>query len=101
MKTRSSDSDASFVCHSFEAHSRHGTVHPHGGRLQGCRAHCKKQPVHRRHVVGSARPSYSRHSGEPMIVAISRIKDVEETFATADVDAPALSVREKIVGIAA
>src|SRR5260370_1382922 len=100
-KTRSSKSDASFVRHSFEAHSRHRTVYPHGGRLQRCRTHREKQPVHRRNVVGSARSSHGGHSGDATIVAISRIKHVEEALPATDVNAPALCVHEQIVGIAA
>src|SRR5260370_42018498 len=52
------------VRHSFEAHSRHRTVYPHGGGLQRCRTHREKQPVHRRNVVGSARSSHGGHSGD-------------------------------------
>src|SRR4029077_2058545 len=99
MKTQSSKSDASFVRHSFEAHSRHRTVHPHGGRLQRCRTQREKQPIYRRNVIGSACASDRRHSSEPPIV--SCIEDVEEALTAADVDAPALSIDEKIVGIAA
>src|SRR5215468_11430211 len=98
VMTRSSKSDASFARHSFEAHSRHRTVHPHGGRLQRCRTHREKQPIHRRNVIGSACASDRRHSSKPPIV--SCIEDIEETLAAADVDAPAFYVDEKIVGVA-
>src|SRR6266446_2403359 len=39
---------------SFEAHSRHRPVDPHGGRLQRCGTHRDKQPIHQRNVIGSA-----------------------------------------------
>src|SRR6266566_6248441 len=100
-KTRSSKSDASFARYSFEAPSRHRTVHPHGGRLQRCRAHRKKQPVYRWNVVGSARSSHGGHSSEATIVVRACVEDVDETLAAADIDAPALCVDEKIVGITA
>src|SRR5216684_5867032 len=72
--------------HSFEAHSRHRPVHPHGSRLQRCRTHRKKQPVHRRNVIGSARASDRGHSAEATIVARACVEDVDETFAAAHVD---------------
>src|SRR5215813_4419895 len=99
MKAQSSKSDASFARHSFEIHSRHRAVHPHGGWFRRCSTHREKQPIHRWNEIGSARASDCRHSGEPPIV--SCIEDIEEALTAADVDAPALCVHEKIVGVAA
>src|SRR5262249_48303659 len=99
MKARSSKSDASFARHSFEIHSRHRAVHPHGGWFQRRRTPREKQPIHRRNEIRSACAPDRRHSGEPPIV--SRIKDIEEALTAADVDPPALYVHEKVVGIAA
>src|SRR2546425_1113802 len=101
MKTRSSKSDASFARHSLEAHLRHRPVHPHGGWLQRCRPHREKKPVRRRNEIRGARASDRGHPGEATVVASACVEDVDETLAAADVDAPALWVDEKIVGVAA
>src|SRR5215470_833784 len=35
----------------LRSYSRHRTVHPHCGRLQRCRTHREKQPIHGRNVI--------------------------------------------------
>jgi hypothetical protein len=81
--------------------SRRRTVYPYRGRLCGCRANRKKQPVEGGNIVGRSRARRRWHSRQAAAIGVPGIEDIEKTFAATHIDARALGVDEDVIRIPA